>query len=358
MIDRHLVSALVRSDLSSYRLSVQDARVIAASRVAKDVQRGLEFGGGSVTDEAASILAEANRRASLRSMCLAVTANRAAQVLDDDGIPALVYKGVAQAAEVHRDWRGRESSDVDVLVPAAAVTDVHRAFVRAGLARSNGDPSPPGAFRRFRSFEVPYVGLPSVVDLHWNVDSPGYYAVPFLNIWSRRRRQEIGGLSIWTLSRAEMLIVAALHGTREGWRSLRHILDFAQLAVNIEKEDWGLAEKLSHLGPERSLAIALAVADACGVQPLPARPGPWARKVAAEYLGPLDASLLQRTGPRGAVASTPQSALRRRMLRWKVAPSAAVASDALLRSGLRQVAYGKKRSWRLVRDRGASQADS
>lgn len=349
MIDLRIVGALVAGDLSEYRLHADDALLIAANRIATDVQRLLDQGRANVTPEAREVLAARGRRAAIRSMTQAVTANSVARILEHAKVPALTYKGIALAMELHGDWRGRESSDVDILVASANIKRTHQAFVAAGLTRPGGTTAPPGAFYRFRVFEVSYVGLPVTVDLHWNVESPGYYRLPFRELYERRQNFTETGLDICAPSRADMLLIAALHGTREGWRSLRHILDFAQLAVGTEAAQWALAEDLSRHGPQRSLAVALGVANACGVEGLPALPGPWARKMATKHLAGLKAALSAGFGPAAAVVGTPQAALRRRQLRWQVAPNTGVAADALLRSALRQVGHGK-RSWDWERD--------
>ena len=353
MIDQRIVGAIIAGDLRGYRLTAGDVRVVTANRVATDVQRLLDQGRASATPEAGEMLTGASRRAAVRSMTQAMTASRVARILDEAEIPALTYKGVTLAMELHGDWRGRESSDVDVLIAPADINRTHQALTSAGLTRSGGDPSPPSAFRRFRAFEVPYGGLPVTVDLHWYVESPGYYRVPFQDLWDRRKRFSGDGLEVWSPSRADMVLIAALHGTREGWRSLRHILDFAKLAVGTEASEWSLAGLLSRHGPQRSLAVALGVARACGVEGLPAQPGPWAQRMASKYLSGLDTALESSLGPRAVVRRTPQAAVRRRLLRWQVAPSPAVAADALFRSALRQVGYGK-RSWQLAAEREVS----
>lgn len=346
MIDQYLVGALVRGDLSGYHFNAEDVRLILANRVGIDVHHLLEQGSGEATDEARQMLAAAHRTAMMRSITLAATANRVTQILAEAGVDALVYKGVALAIELRGELRGPHSADVDVLIAPESVDAAHAALTAAGLSRRDGEAGPPSRLHRLRAIESEYVGLPATIDLHWHVESPGYFAIPFEEMWRRRQRMATDNMAIWAPSTAETLLITATHGTREAWRSLRHVLNFAKLAVMIDGADWALTEELSARGPRRSLAVALGVAKACGVQGLPARPGPWARKVAAEYLAPVAAALREQQPPGTVIGRTPTDAIRRRLLRWRIAPDWTVATDALLRSGLRQGGTDK-RSWRL-----------
>ena len=346
MIDQYLVGALVRADLSGYHFTAEDVRLILANRVGIDVHHLLEQGSGEATDEARQMLAAAHRTAMMRSITLAATANSVTQILTEAGVDALVYKGVALAMELRGELRGPLSADVDVLIAPASIDATHAALTAAGLTRRDGDAGPPSRLHRLRAIESEYVGLPATIDLHWHVESPGYFAIPFEEMWSRRQRLQNGALRIWAPSTAETLLITATHGTREYWHTLRHILNFAKLATVIDDDDWALAVELSARGSKRSLAAALGVAEACGVSGLPAQPGAWARNVAGEYLAPVAAGLREQLGPRSVIGRTPTDALRRRLLRWRIAPSLAVATDALLRSGLRQ-SRTDKRSWRL-----------
>lgn len=346
MIDQYLVGALVRGDLSGYHFTAEDVQLILANRVGIDVHHLLAQGFGEATDEAREMLTAAHRTAMMRSIALAATANRVAQILAEAGINALVYKGLALAIELRGELRGPLSADVDVLIAPESIDAAHAALTAAGLARRDGEAGPPSRLHRLRAIESEYIGLPATIDLHWHVESPGYFAIPFEDMWSRRQRMATDNLEIWAPSTAETLLITATHGTREYWHTLRHILNFAKLATVIDARGWALAEQLSARGPKRSLAVALGVAEAGRVQGLPAQPGHWARNVAAEYLVQVAAALHQQQAPDTVIGRTPTDALRRRLLRWRVAPDWAVATDALLRSGLRQ-SRTDKRSWGL-----------
>ena len=345
MIDQYLVGALVRGDLSGYHFTAEDVQLILANRVGIDVHHLLAQGFGEATDEAREMLTAAHRTAMMRSIALAATANRVAQILAEAGINALVYKGVALAIELRGELRGPLSADVDVLIAPESIDAAHAALTAAGLTRRDGEAGPPSRLHRFRRFEAEYVGLPATVDLHWHVESPGYFAISFAEMWNRRQRVASQDLEIWAPSTAETLLITSTHGTREAWRSLRHILNFAKLAVLIGDADWALAQQLSIRGPKRSLATAIGIAHLCGVEGLPAHPGRWATDMARSFLDPVEKHLAIKVNP---VPDTPIAALKRRLLRWRTAPDTAVATDGLLRAILRQLG-NRNRSWRIRR---------
>ena len=352
MIDRYLVGALVRGDLTGYRFTTEDVRLILANRVGFDVQQLLAAGSGEATDEAAAMLDRAQRAAALRSIQLAGTANEVTRILRGAGVQALVYKGVAQSVELRGNLRGPLSADVDVLIAPESIDAAHEALVAGGLQRRDGNPKAPSRWYRFRVFETAYSGLPATIDLHWDVESPGYFNIPFAEMWSRRQHFTNDGLDIEAPSLAETLLITAVHGTREGWRSLRHILSFARLATMVDRQEWAEAERLSRRGAQRSLAVALGVAQACGVENLPARPGHWARGMVNYYFQPVDKALRDGSGPGQAIGTSPLAAAQRRLLRWRVAPGTAVGLDGFIRSAARQIAVGR-RSWRVGETRAA-----
>jgi hypothetical protein len=346
VIDRNFVGALLRRDLSGYSITRDDVQRLAQERVVCEVDALLPAFPHSADPEATELLGSKARMIRMHSLVLAATATRVSDLLADAGVDVLVYKGVALASQTTGDWRGRRSVDVDILIDRSMTTRAHRALVAAGLRRM-GDapppqrveaPDPPSRFKKFRAIETSYAGLPIGIDLHWDVEFPGYFNIPFSESWSRRQRIDTGGLRVWTFSRPEALLVAALHGTREEWRTFRQILDFAELARRLSDEDWGIAQELSRRGAWKSLAAGLAVASASGCEGLPAVPTAKGARLGVRYVrhDPADGARV--------VGRSPIDALDRRWGRWQTAPNARVALHGLGMAFVRQIAE-PKRSW-------------
>ncbi|MCB9411267.1 MAG: nucleotidyltransferase family protein [Actinobacteria bacterium] len=348
MLDRGFVGAVQRRDLTGYRITAADARRLAQERVVCEVEALLPAFPDAAEPAAAEFLRRQGKADRLRSLTQAATATRVAEILSEAGVATLVYKGVALATSSTGDWRGRRSADVDILIDRAATTRAHEALLGAGLhrlddaptANKSETPDPPSRFKKLRAIETSYAGLPVGIDLHWDVEFPGYFGIPFAESWSRRRRIDDGGLRVWTLSRPEALLVAALHGTREEWRNFRQVLDFAELAARLSESEWREVEKLSQRGAAKSLAVGLAVAGAYGCTGLPAVPTRKGERLGARYLRHDPAQGAKSLGHR------PIDALDRRLGRWRTAPNAKVALNALALAAVRQ-AVESKRSWSL-----------
>lgn len=347
VIDARIVGALVRQNLGAYTITAEDARMLVRQKVATPVQAIVDSDNDAarpdLDPEAARILAAAARRASMASMRQAATANRLEALLAGAGIRAIVYKGVAASAMREGAWAGRESVDVDVLIDQPDVPAAHRALIGDGLVRADGVERAPGSIFRYHDIEMAYRGLPSTVDLHWRLESPGYLEIPFKQLWERRSRVNSNGLNVWTLDPLDATLLTAVHGTREEWRTLRQMLDVTASLSGMEDHEWRRLADLSRCGASKSLAVALAVAEYCGADSLPATPGEWARATAGTFMEGWSFRTSGAAAP--GHTRTPRAALRRRALKWRLAPSPAAAMNGLARSVTRQVLH--KRSWTL-----------
>lgn len=330
MIDQRIVGAIIREDLSEYSLTADDARVLVRQRVATPVSSLLRQFPEAATTEAHQILQAARDRAAMESLLLARTANEVSQILNAAGIPALIYKGVAAATMNQGTWIGRESVDVDVLVAVDTVGQAHEALVGAGLTRSRQRTDPPSPFFKFHSFENAYTGLAKTVDLHWRVDSQHQFDIPFGTLWEDRRRIVNRGVEVWTPSPAASILLSAIHGSKEFWYTLRHMLDFASAVSGMRPAEWAEVEEAAQFGAAKPVAVALGIAESCGTPLLPAIAGPWAQKMAQQFTDawtPHEGNLL-------VAAQGPANALRRGALRAAMAPRPLAVVDSWLRFGL------------------------
>lgn len=346
-IDLGLVGAIVRSDLTGFHLKLNDARAIAQQRLAAAVYPLVERNPESADDEATHLLARAARRAAVHSMMQVAAANGVTKILADVDVPVLIYKGVALAATSLGSWRARESVDVDILIPPHKAVDAHQALVAAGLTRVDGQTKPPGRLFRYHEIELAYSGLPVTIDMHWLLESPGYLDIPFDELWQRRRQVDLDGLRVWTVGAEEAVLISAVHGTREGWRQLRQLLDVSYGLSGMSADMWDRVVRMSSCGATRSLAVALAIAQRCDVPAMPASPGRWAQEM-ADYFIVESGGIFGRSASHAGYSTRarhPGNALRRRALRWQLAPNSRVAIAGLVRASVRQVLY--KRSWNL-----------
>lgn len=345
-----IVAGLAGGDLGGCAIDVETARRLAWHGLAWDVDR-LASPAVYTSPEAAATISNASRRALMRSMSVAVAANRVARTLADANVPALVYKGPALAFETTGSFLGRGSADVDFLVNPAQLGDVHRVLVADGLWRRDGDAGPPGRLTMFQECERSYVGAGIDVDLHWRIDStPGYFSEPFEALWARRRKVSAAGLEVWAPGASHALVMTAVHGTREMWVRLRWVLDAVRQFRLLSPAQWPEVCSVANAGARKAVAVALAIAEICGVDDLPARPGRWARSMAQAYL---DAVVSTSPADARAAEASAMAAWSRRVNRWQTADTQWTAFDGVARATFRQVAGDAQKS--LLR-RGPGQA--
>lgn len=163
------------------------------------------------------------------------------RAFESEGLPYLVLKGASSSQQLYGTPHAREYGDLDLLVSPESLDKAEALLESLGF-QFVGRPSTPGRLRAFRQFIREVSALNSrtaaVVDLQWRPFGHWVaYNPPFETLWSRRSRLDLGGLgTIWTLDATDTLILLAFHGSQDGWRYLKSLLDFA-IAVSSWKVD-------------------------------------------------------------------------------------------------------------------------
>src|SRR5262249_31249111 len=157
-----------------------------------------------------------------------------------NGIPIIPFKGPVLAHSIYKDLSLREFSDLDVIVDEADLCKVEDILIDNGYQADFPD-------REYRSTFLSYQGQYAFrhpnreisVDLHWQLSSNGV-TFPFdtAEIWSRLEQVTIAGRAIPTLAQDHLALFLAAHGTKEGWRDLIWVCDFAELLRNCGDIDW------------------------------------------------------------------------------------------------------------------------
>lgn len=238
-------------------------------------------------DGARAALATARRRevsAAMRAIAGHVHVSR---VLATAGVRALFVKGVALAAATTGDPTGRGGGDVDVLVAPEDVIRAHVALLDAGaefvpgMIPEPGSPLWPTAQRLRPEAVYRWNGLP--VELHWRLDpAAGIMAIPFDELWARRRTLDIAAAPLDTLGDDDALLLTLAHGTREHWRQLRWVVDAVRQLSAVQDDAWtGLRVRAVGAGCDPALGVGLAVAERLSGRRLSGavRPGVRARAI-------------------------------------------------------------------------------
>jgi hypothetical protein len=160
-------------------------------------------------------------------------------VLAERGIRAATFKGGALAAVLYRDLAAREYNDIDLIVPPNDVDAAEDALEALGYRSLQGD----RRFRRaFLGHQRQYAFVhaeQATVDLHWDFTAEH---VPFplaaSEIWTALEEVTIGQHQVAVLGTVERALLLAGHGTKERWRSLGWVCDFALMVEDRREIDW------------------------------------------------------------------------------------------------------------------------
>lgn len=277
-------------------------------------------------DEGArTALASARRRevnAAMRAIAGHVHVSRA---LAAAGVRALFVKGVALAAATTADPTGRGGGDVDVLVAPDDVIRAHVALLESGaefvpgMIPEPGSPLWPAAERLRPEAVYRWNGLP--VELHWRLDpAAGIMAIPFHELWARRRTLDVATAPLDTLGDDDALLLTLAHGTREHWRQLRWVVDAVRQLSAVEDNAWPrLRTQAVAAGCDPALGVGLAVAERLSERRLSGavRPGVRALAIGDQAWGEC------LTGTDAFTAFDPGGIASYLSYAWRVAPDGA-----------------------------------
>lgn len=156
------------------------------------------------------------------------------------GIRLVAFKGAVLAAYLYGDLSQREYGDLDVIVPRHQVGEAERLLGSLGYSGPQRD----AEFRHtFLAFQQQYAFIRDdigvSIDLHWHfngVHSP--FPLQPADVWNDTAEVKLGDRQIATLSGVNLALLLAGHGTKEAWKKLGWIRDFAMLVDRHSDLDW------------------------------------------------------------------------------------------------------------------------
>jgi len=196
---------------------------------------------------------------------------RVASALAARHIPVAAFKGATLAKQLDGDLSAREYTDIDLIVPKAQFAQAEDVLAALGY-RGEGDRAFRHAFLAYLrqyAFIDPELGV--AIDLHW--DFSGSH-VPFPldpgEIWDELEQVPVGFQRVPAVSGANLALLLAGHGTKEGWRSLDWICDFAMLVDRRPELDWlAIHRRAQRRGCGDSVLLGCALAERLFDVPLP-----------------------------------------------------------------------------------------
>ena len=184
-------------------------------------------------------------------------------LFEKNSIPIAAFKGPVLAEFVYGNISFREFSDLDVIIQGADLRKSEDILTARGY-------QPDFADRDYRTAFVSYQGQYAFrhsntgisIDLHWRLSSKGAaFPTQLAEIWPRIEHVTIANRTVPTLAPVDLALFLAAHGTKEGWRSLLWVCDFAELLRKYQHIDWLAVfdrAQRSHYSRPFLLAIELA----------------------------------------------------------------------------------------------------
>jgi hypothetical protein len=173
------------------------------------------------------------------------------------------FKGATTAIILHGDLAAREYNDIDVIVPLAQVDKAQDVLESIGYRGPFDD----RRFRRaFLAYQRQYMfrhPVQPTVDLHWAFTGSHLpFPLDIGEIWPTLATLRIGPRQVPAVSGADLALLLAGHGTKEGWLSLGWVCDFAQLIERRRDLDWVEIHRRAHRrGCGDSILLACSMAD-------------------------------------------------------------------------------------------------
>jgi hypothetical protein len=182
------------------------------------------------------------------------------QALAGAGVEVILLKGADLRLRLYDDPAIRPMTDLDLLIPKAALTQARSALGRLGYGLSSDSFDPrPGFREHFRAglhFKKPEQAS-LMVDLHWQIEAvANFYRLPYASLCRQARPLDYQGVPVKVLSPEHLLIHLCLHNYDELDQALQ-IVDLG-LALQRLPLDWRLfLEEANRLGCQAPLYLML-----------------------------------------------------------------------------------------------------
>ena len=188
-------------------------------------------------------LQRAARREAMAALALASLTREMALLFGEVGIPLLVLKGIPLALQTTSSLTARGRGDLDLLVDPSRLVPAIALLESRGFERVSGKiprnlVGPSGRYSRWVGYELSLVRVSSCgrrewIDLHWALSNVRAPVPTFQKAWAARDLVKINQQWIPTLARRHAFQHGCAHAAKDGWGSLRQLVDLQRLSVQL-----------------------------------------------------------------------------------------------------------------------------
>jgi hypothetical protein len=174
---------------------------------------------------------------------------------------------------VYGDLSLREFCDLDLLIRVQDVTKAEDILLACGYTAQFPDRDYRTAFLSYHGQYAFRRGQSDLwVDLHWQFSQDGVvFPLRAAEVWPRLTEETIAGRTVPSLAHDDLALFLAAHGTKEGWRRMLWLCDFAEFLRRYRDLDWiAILERAARSHSSRQLLLAFELAATMLDAPAPA----------------------------------------------------------------------------------------
>jgi Uncharacterised nucleotidyltransferase len=192
---------------------------------------------------------------------------------NENEVPVVAFKGPILAEAVYGDLSLREFCDLDLLIGVQDLTKAEDMLLAGGYTAQFPDRDYRTAFLGYQGQYAFRRGQSDLwVDLHWQFSQDGVvFPLRAAEVWPRLIEETVAGRTVPSLAHDDLALFLAAHGTKEGWRNLMWLCDFAEFLRRYQDLDWlAILERAARSHSSRQLLLAIELAATMLDAPVPA----------------------------------------------------------------------------------------
>lgn len=171
------------------------------------------------------------------------------QILTDNKIPVIPYKGVTLSLQIYGDIGLRISDDIDLIIHQKDLILTKDLLISQGYSPqiSLSTEQDKKFIKVNHEYHFSHLSK-TLIDVHWQL-MKSYYVDPFdeTDIWSGLKVISLEGQEVSYLSTELLIIFLLIHGAKHQWNDLRPICDVASIIASEKDISWELILKTAKL---------------------------------------------------------------------------------------------------------------
>ncbi len=187
------------------------------------------------------------------------------QLLEQNGVPAAIFKGSVLSQMAYGDISLRQVGDIDVLISPKHFDRTRELLESLGYQMTPALTNAQLTSHLKSHCEIQFMrdDWLTVIDLHWALAPRSFvFKLDADDVLSRLQTVTIGGSEIKTLSTEDSILYQSMHGAKHLWRRLEWISALGETIRAAQSIDWDvIIERAAEARATRMLALGLRLAE-------------------------------------------------------------------------------------------------